>query len=92
LAKKNEVLYGKKDLIEGDLPPQEAKIKVTIYLDGDLLLEIRRRAKKTGKKYQTFINESLRERFLDSGIAIDPEELQKLAERVSILEKAVSSK
>ena len=91
MTKKSELRYGKKDLIDGDIPPQEAKVKVTIYLDGDLLLEIRRQAKKRGKKYQTFINESLRQQFLNDGETIDPEEFHKLAERVSLLEKAVSS-
>jgi len=57
-----------------------------------LKLEIRRQANGLGKKYQTFINESLRERFLGSSSSIDPEELKKLTERVSLLEKAVSSK
>jgi hypothetical protein len=62
---------------------------VTIYLDGDLLLEVRRRAKNFGKKYQTFVNESLRELFLNQKRSIDPSEFQQLLERVAILEKAV---
>lgn len=91
MAKKNELRYGKGDLVERDLAPQDAKLKVTIYLDGDLLLEVRRQAKKAGKKYQTMINESLRESILGEKSRIDLEEFQQLVDRVSLLEKAVIS-
>ncbi len=91
MAKRNEVRYGKNDLVDNDLSPQEAKLKVTIYLDGDLLLEVRRQAKRAGKKYQTLINESLRDVFLAQRARIDPQEFQRLMERVAILEKAVAS-
>lgn len=91
LAKKNEVSYGKNDLVDNDLSPQEAKLKVTIYLDGDLLLEVRRQAKMAGKKYQTLINESLRDVFVAQKARVDPMEFQRLMERVTILEKAVAS-
>ncbi|MEZ4740857.1 MAG: BrnA antitoxin family protein [Bdellovibrionota bacterium] len=91
MPKKNELHYGKKDFIEGDLSPQSAKVKVTIYLDGDLLLEVRRKAKKLGKKYQTLINESLREKFLGDKASVNPEDFKELSERVALLEKAVSS-
>lgn len=91
MANKKELQYGKKNIIEDDLPAESAKVKVTIYLDGDLLLEVRRRAKKSGKKYQTLINASLREQFLGDKTSVDPEEFKELSERVSLLEKAVSS-
>ena len=91
LAKKNEFCYGKDDLIESDLSTREAKIKVTIYLDGDLLLEVRRQAKKLGKKYQTLVNESLRDMFLNHKARVDPQEFQRLMERVTVLERAVAS-
>ncbi len=91
MAKKSEIRYGKDDLIDDDLSPQEAKLKVTIYLDGDLLLEVRRQAKKAGKKYQTMINESLRAFFLDQKTKVDPQDFQRLVERVAILEKALAS-
>ncbi len=91
MAKKIDIRYGKDDLIDGDLPPQEAKLKITIYLDGDLLLEVRRQAKNAGKKYQTMINESLRDAFLNQKARVDPQDFQRLVERVAILEKALAS-
>ena len=64
LPKKSELKYGEKDLVVGDLNPSRAKVKVTIYLDGDVLLEARRQAEQKGKRYQTLINESLRAQIL----------------------------
>ena len=89
--KKNEIRYGKDDLLDGELSPQEAKLKVTIYLDGDLLLEVRQRAKRARKKYQTLINESLRDVFLNQRTKVDPQDFQRLVERVVLLEKALAS-
>ena len=91
MAKRNDVSYGKNDLVDTDMSPQEAKLKVTIYLDGDLLLEIRRQAKRAGTKYQTLINESLRDVFVAQKVRVDPKEFQRLLERVALLEKAVAS-
>ena len=89
--KNNTMQYAENDTIDGDLTPQETKVKVTIYLDGDLLLEIRRCARKHGKKYQTYINEALREQFLRSNKTVDVEEFRELAHRVATLEKAMAS-
>ncbi len=83
--------YGKNDLVDSNMSPQEAKLKVTIYLDGDILLEIRRQAKRAGKKYQTLINESLRDVFVAQQARVDPIEFQRLLDRVALLEKAVAS-
>jgi hypothetical protein len=85
------VTYGKNDLVDSNMSPQEAKLKVTIYLDGDILLEIRRQAKRAGKKYQTLINESLRDVFVAQQARVDPIEFQRLLDRVALLEKAVAS-
>ena len=79
--KKNKIEYGKKNLVSEDLDPADAKVKVTMYLDGDVLLEVQNKAKKVGKKYQTFLNEFLRVQFLKQSTSqIDP---------VDLLEKAV---
>lgn len=36
------------------------KTRITIFLDGDILTAFKERAAKTGKGYQTLINEALR--------------------------------
>src|SRR5687768_7808106 len=39
---KPDIVYGKSDVIQGDLDPKLAKIKVSIYLDGDVVLAARK--------------------------------------------------
>ena len=70
--------------IEGPLRVEDAKIKVTLYLDGDILKAVKRKAKDENKKYQSLVNETLREVFLeDKPIR---KELQELVKRVELLE------
>lgn len=55
--------YGKHE-VEGELELKNAKVKVTLYIDGDILEYIRKDAKNKNKKYQTLLNDTLREYFL----------------------------
>lgn len=71
--------------IEEDLLLKDAKFKVTIYIDGDVLEAIREAAEKAKTKYQPFINKILRERFIG-----DAEE--SLEARVSRLEMELLKK
>ncbi len=48
----------------GAVVPQTNKTRVTIYLDDDILDELRDRSDAAGQGYQTMINQALRE-FLD---------------------------
>lgn len=61
----NEINYAKEDKVLGDLDYKDAKVKVSMFLDGDLLLAVKSEAKKTGQKYQSLINKTLREIFLN---------------------------
>lgn len=70
--------------IEGPLRIEDAKIKVTLYLDGDILKAVKLKAKEENKKYQSLVNETLREVFLDEKPI--RKELQDLAKRVELLE------
>ncbi len=84
----------KKDLKFGDKAfesPQswekkEVKIRITTFLDEDLLEKIKTEAKKQNKKYQSYLNERLRELFMDE------ESLESRLKRVEkiVLEKSVS--
>ena len=40
--------------------PQKGKTRIIIYIDDDILEEFRSRSEKSGKGYQTMINEALR--------------------------------
>jgi uncharacterized protein (DUF4415 family) len=45
----------------GAVIPESGKTRVTMYLDNDVLEAFRDRADRSGKGYQTLINEVLRE-------------------------------
>lgn len=74
-----DVVYGDVE-IEGELRMEDAKVKISLYLDGDLLLELKKAAEKEGEKYQPFTNKLLRK-------VIMGESKGPLADRVAILEK-----
>jgi len=44
----------------GAVLPQEGKTRITIYLDDLILERFKEQSEKTGKGYQTLINEALR--------------------------------
>ena len=49
-----------------DLPdnPEQHKVRVNMFVDGDVVLAVRKAAKNEGLKYQTLINKTLREIFV----------------------------
>jgi uncharacterized protein (DUF4415 family) len=66
MAKK--INYGKKNLI-ADEPynPSDAKVRISILIDGDILLGFKKQAARTGIPYQTLMNAKLRELINQSG-------------------------
>lgn len=64
-TKKKDIQYGD---VEVDLPStwnsSETKVRITTFLDEDLLVKIKEEAKAQGKKYQSLLNERLREVFM----------------------------
>jgi len=62
MSKKTKLNYGKEDILSDDsFEPRNVKKRISIMLDLDLLDEFKKRAKASGKKYQTLLNDSLRE-------------------------------
>ena len=45
----------------GAVIPTTGKTRITIYLDDDVVQGFKKRSEKTGKGYQTLINEALKE-------------------------------
>ena len=80
-TKKKDIQYGD---VEVDLPStwnsSETKVRITTFLDEDLLIKIKEEAKAQGKKYQSLLNERLREIFMgEEGLET---RLKKLEEEV----------
>ena len=77
-----KIKYGKKDLLSPEtFNPKTAKERVTIWLDEEVLDVFRHKAKDEGTKYQTLINQALRQ------VATKP----SLVERIEQLEKKVGT-
>ena len=60
-SKKSKLQYGKVDISSDSLHPKNAKFRVTMFIDLELLDELRKRAAKRNLPYQTFINQFLRD-------------------------------
>ncbi|MBI2605476.1 MAG: BrnA antitoxin family protein [Deltaproteobacteria bacterium] len=59
---KKKISYGNKDLLgDADFDPKTAKERITIWLDEVVLDAFRGRARAEGTKYQTLVNQALRE-------------------------------
>lgn len=83
-SKTAKIKYGKKDLLnENDLDPKNHKVRITSFIDGDILVELKARADQQGTKYQTLLNQLLRQALKDS---------KSVAERLQKLEEAVFRK
>ncbi len=78
-----------KNLIDGEFDPRETKVKVTVYVDGDLVNRLRERAKEEGIKYQPYINKLLRQAMDEKPLLDDIQDrLKALEESVGIKKKA----
>jgi len=60
------------------------KIRITIHLDWDVISFFKNRSARTAKRYQTLINDALREY---TGLETQPNVITDLVERVKRLEK-----
>ena len=69
--------YGKKDLLPHEpFDPKKAKIRISILIDGDVLEAYKATATRSGAKYQTLMNQKLREAIEKQGLA--PELAQEI--------------
>ncbi|MCB0407573.1 MAG: hypothetical protein KDD34_05160 [Bdellovibrionales bacterium] len=63
--KKKDIIFGNKDFdAPTDWEKKDIKIRITTFLDEDLLEKIKTEARLQNKKYQTYLNERLRELFM----------------------------
>ena len=69
---KSKIRYAKKDVLPpGDFDPKESKVRISLFIDGDVLMAFKEAAKSTSHgEYQTLMREKLRESIF--GKRIDP--------------------
>ncbi len=62
----------------GAVVPQKGKRRISIYIDKDVLEEFRRWVDKSGRGYQTMMNETLREYLGKSSRPVDETTLRRI--------------
>ena len=88
-----DISYSATDQIDVDLGYDDAKIKISLFLDGDVLKAVKAAAKNDGGKYQTLINKTLRDVFVSgSKHHHSADDYARLERRVSMLEMLLAKK
>jgi hypothetical protein len=64
MTTKREMNYGERDILPEDaFDPKKVKVRITTFIDEDVLIMLKEYAKKRGGKYQTVLNSLLRSFF-----------------------------
>ncbi len=64
MTTKRDIKYGSSDILEDDaFSPKRVKVRITTFLDEDILIKLKSYAKQGGTKYQTALNALLRSFF-----------------------------
>ena len=62
----------------GSVIPQHGKTRITVYVDNDVLEDLRKRADAAGRGYQTLMNELLRQHLGKMKRPLDEESLRRI--------------
>jgi predicted DNA binding CopG/RHH family protein len=84
-TKKNKISFGSVELQEDEFNPKNGKIRVTMWIELDLLDQVRKKAADEGEKYQPWIKKQLRE-------IVSGDSEKKIENRLIALEHAVFKK
>lgn len=84
----NKLKFTKKDVLsEDEFSREKTKVRITTFLDLDVLTELKKRAASSGWKYQTLLNQMVRESlFKEKSIEHD---LNRIKRRLSVVERKV---
>lgn len=61
IKQNKNITYGTVELPDDEFDPKNVKFRVTTFIDLDVVDELRRRAKGSKTKYQTLLNQILRD-------------------------------
>ena len=97
---KSALKYGEKDLLsQGELDPKKAKVRISLFVDGDVLMAFKEAAKATSHgEYQKLMRESLREKIFGRDPASVDARLEALERmmaslgRIKAVARAIKSK
>ncbi len=72
----------------GCVLPSTGKTRITIYLDDDVIEKFKSMSEKTGKGYQTLINDALRNELSMGADVLTPKMLRKILREELALQEA----
>lgn len=58
--KNKDIKFGDVDIDDSEFEPRNVKIRITTFIDQDILIELKKISKTKGQKYQTLLNQILR--------------------------------
>lgn len=87
--KKKDIVFGHVELDADEFDPKYSKVRITTFIDLDILEALKAIAKKQGRGYQTLLNETLRKVVLGEKASVENELLEKLISRIERLEDRV---
>ena len=81
-----KIVYSKNDkLADNEFDKKNTKVRITTFIDIDLIEKLKEEAALSGKKYQTLLNEKLREILLEEETIKST--LSNINQRLSNVEK-----
>jgi uncharacterized protein (DUF4415 family) len=82
--------YSENDKLSSDeFEKKNVKIRITTFIDLDILVKLKEEAALSGKKYQTLLNEKLREFMIEEDSI--KSKLSDMNKRLSIVEKRIKA-
>tara|TARA_Y100000590_G_scaffold465025_1_gene636059 strand:+ start:4230 stop:4490 length:261 start_codon:yes stop_codon:yes gene_type:complete len=79
-----DIVYGGIEISEKDFDISKVKVRVNTWIDGDIVQELKKRAKLNNTKYQTLLNSLLREVVFKKEVS-----MSEILERLDQLESKV---
>lgn len=84
----NAIKYGDKDVLpDQEFDPRDAKVRISIMIDGDILDRYKKEAERLHTKYQTLMNQKLRESLSEGESSPNSVTLKNISDRMDRLEK-----
>jgi len=85
MTKNKNIVYGNVELDDDEFSAKNTKVRVTTFIDVDVVSELKKRATSLGIGYQTLLNQKLREVVFGESAG----SMEEIISRLEELEKKV---
>lgn len=90
MKKNKNIEYGNVELDSDEFDAKQTKVRITTFVDFDILERLKSEAKREGVGYQTLLNQKLRELVLgESASNAYQDSVKEILERLKKLEKSI---